>query len=92
MKKVTILSLVFVLISTAVSAQRPSNRYRRFNQITPLERFELRKDALRYKMAERRAHRDGFVTPPERRKLHKIKRHNRKDLFRFRHNNRRRVI
>jgi hypothetical protein len=100
MKKLVTLSLLVLLMSTAVSAQIRSDRFRRQRithgfsngQITRPERLELRKDQFRYRIAERKAHRDGRVTPLERRRLQAIKRDNRRELFRFKHNNRRRII
>jgi hypothetical protein len=101
MKKILTLSLALVLISAAVSAQRdPGDRIRKQRisnsfsngQLTRSERFELRKDATRYKLAQRNARRDGVVSPFERRRLHKIRSNGRRDVFRFRHNGRNRVI
>lgn len=101
MKRFLTLGFILVLLSVTASAQQgPGNRFRRqrmtngFNngQLTRPERFELRKDEFRYKTSQRRARRDGIVTPFERRRLHKIRQHGRRDQFRFRHNGRRRVI
>jgi hypothetical protein len=101
MKKLFTLGLILVLLSVTASAQRgQGDRFRRHRmtngfysgQLTRPERFELRKDQFRYKTSQRRARRDGIVTPFERRRLHKIKQHGRRDQFRFRHNGHRRVI
>jgi hypothetical protein len=102
MKKILILSLSLVLLSVAASAQQDNvgERFRRhrversFNnhQLTRSERHQLRRDHFRYKIAQHRARRDGFVGPIERRRLHKMRRHNRHEMFRFRHNRRHRVI
>ncbi len=101
MKKFLIFSLILLLFSVAAPAQRGSgDRFRRhpmtngFNngQLSRPERFQLRKDQFRYKIAQRRARRDGNITPFERRRLHRMKRHERIELYRFRHNSRRRVI
>ena len=101
MKKILSLGLILVLLSAAASAQvRPRDRFRgyriqrNFNSglLTRPERFELRKDAFRYQMLERKTRRDGIVTPFERRRLHRARRNTRVDLFRFRHNGRRRII
>lgn len=96
MKKIVMLSVLLVLLAAAASAQR-NVRVQRFNnslrrEITPLERFELRKDTHRYIMMQRRARRDGTITPFERYRIHKAKNHLRRDAYRFKHNNRRRVI
>lgn len=95
MKKIAACSLIFLLFSVAVSAQRgPLKSHRNCNhgQITRAERFDLRKDAFRLGMAERRVHRDGVVTPTERFKMNRAKRGLRREAFIYRHNDRRRVI
>ena len=97
MKKLFVLSLTLVLISFAASAQlRTGGRFQKRNlagrQITPVERLELRKDAMRYHVTKKRVNRDGIVTPMEHRRVRKAKCEMRRDAFRFRHNPRRRVI
>lgn len=101
MKKILVFSLVLVLISAAASAQvrvrvtspnvRPNIRLNN-NQITWGEKKELRKDAVRYRMIKRKVGRDGIITPIERRKLRRTKCDARRDLVRFKHNGRRRII
>jgi hypothetical protein len=95
------LGLTVLLISVASSAQiRPTDRFRSqrmesgFNrgQLTRCEKLELRKDQIRYQMSRRRATKDGIVTPMERRRLSKMRRNDRRELFYFSHNNRRRII
>jgi len=96
MKKIVGLSLVLLLLSVAASAQAGVRKQRSgrncTRQITVGERMELRKDALRYKMLQRRSQRDGVVTPIERRRVQKAKAETRRDAFRYRHNARRRLI
>jgi hypothetical protein len=100
MKKILSISLVLILLSAAASAQRSGDRIRRnyikqgfsSGQISRPERFELRKDAVRYKAAQHHARRDGVVTPLERRRIHKLRCETRRDAFRFKHNGRRRLI
>jgi hypothetical protein len=100
MKKILSIGFILMILAAAASAQRPGDNMRRqyirqgFNsgQITRGERFELRKDALRYKGAQRHARRDGIVTPLERRRIYKLKCETRRDAFRFKHNGRRRLI
>ena len=102
MKKILILSLSLVLLSAAGSAQQDDagDRFRRHRftngfhngQITRPERHQLRKDHFRYKMTQHRGRKAGFVGPIERRRLHKMRRHNRHEMFRFKHNRRHRVI
>ena len=100
MKKILSISFILILLSAAASAQRPGDNIRRHyvrqgfsnGQITRGERFELRKDAVRYKAAQLHARKDGIVTPLERRRIHKLKCETRRDAFRFKHNGRRRLI
>lgn len=105
MKKILAIGLVLTLVSFAASAQRIEDRGkryrmeqrfndRRFNdrQLTRPERFKLRNDNFRYRFQQRRAGRDGFVGPRERRRLMIMRQHNRREAFRFRHNRYRRVI
>ena len=96
MKKILVSSLFLVLISASALAQRTramsSNVRFNTNQLTWGEKKELRKDAVRYHAMKRKAGRDGRITPIERRKLRRAKCDNRRDLVRFKHNNRRRII
>lgn len=101
MKKVLLLSLILTLFAAAASAQRgPGYRTHRqwtvagFNsgQITRPERFELRKDLVRQRVIQHHARRDGIITPMEKRKIHKATCNTRRDLIRFRHNGRNRII
>ena len=101
MKKIIILSVAALFMSiTTTAQQRPGDRIQKLRiergfqkgEINRAERFHIRKDQLRYKIAQRRALRDGRITPMERRKLMMMKRHNRQDMFRFKHNRFRRVI
>jgi hypothetical protein len=101
MKKILVFSLILVLISAAASAQAgPGSRFgkqriqRGFSQgqFSRPEKMELRKDVFRNQILKRRAHRDGVITPIERRRIHRSKCDTRRDAFRFRHNGRRRLI
>ena len=95
MKKIIFLGLVLVLLSAMASAQQGSRdhfRRHRIAQINRPERFQLRKEQFRYKVAQHNAHRDGFVSPMEHRRLCKMRRHDRREVFLFRHNGRNRVI
>jgi hypothetical protein len=101
MKKIFFLGLILTFFSVAVSAQITEGqrfhhqREMRSSHRGELNRYELRRlhqDEFRYKMSRRRAHRDGIITPFERRRLNKMRRHERHELYRFRHNNHRRVI
>ena len=101
MKKILALSLAIVVFSVAASAQGgPESRFRKARlqrgftsgQINRPERRELGKDAFHYKMLQNNARRDGVITPFERRRLHRARCESRRDLFRFKHNGRRRLI
>lgn len=101
MKKILVLSLVLVFTVLTVSAQRgPGDRIRKYRthqgfrsgEITRLELMHLKKDAVRLHMVQRNARRDGIVTPAERVRIHRLKADARRDMFRFRHNGRHRVI
>ena len=100
MKKLLFATLVLALLAGTASAQTRSDRTRhqrelrssRHGQLTRYELRHLHRDGARYKLAKKRAHRDGRVTSGERRRLIAMKRDQRRDLFRFRHNNRRRLI
>ena len=99
MKKLIVLSVMMVVVAMTVSAQ-PAERIRRHSMrhefrtgnLTRPEANELRKDQLQYNTMQRKAKRDGIVTPHERRKLQRTKVHNRREAFRFKHNRQRRVI
>jgi hypothetical protein len=101
MKKILILGLSVVLFTAAASAQLgPRERVQNHRvtegfkngQITRPEKFQLQKDELRYKKERRHSRRDGFVSPRERRKLHNMRRHNRHETFRFKHNRHHRLF
>ncbi|HEV8283494.1 MAG TPA: hypothetical protein VGQ09_04250 [Chitinophagaceae bacterium] len=101
MKKIFFLGLILTLFAAAASAQQTNGNHFRHQRETrslhrgELNRYELRRlhqDNLRYKIARRRAHRDGIVTHFERRRLNKMRKHERRELYRLRHNNHHRVI
>ncbi len=100
MKQIFVLTLLLTAFTVVASAQGPRERLQRHRirdgfrsgELTRIERFDLRRDQFRYNMMERRAKRDGVVTPLERKKLNKRKRENRREEFRYRHNRQRRVI
>jgi hypothetical protein len=102
MKKMFILSLSLVLLSAAVSAQQANtgDRFRKNRitngvhnyQLTKPEMRQLHRDRTHYKIIHRRAHRDGVVRPIERRRLHHLRVHDRRQAFRFKHNRHHRVI
>jgi hypothetical protein len=94
MKRLFALSMIMLVLVAAVSAQGPGDRYRRHSvrsgirsgELSRMESLELRKNKIRINSLQRRAHRDGIVTPYERRKIYKAKANNRRETFRFKHN------
>jgi hypothetical protein len=87
MKRMFFLALILTLMTTAVTAQRISSDRR---QLTRPEVRHLRTDERKFRDAKRIARRDGVVTPTEKRRLRMIRKHERRDLYRFKHNKRRR--
>ena len=100
MKKIFVLGVIMTLFVGAASAQRISDPIHRqrvensFNtgQLTRPEVRRLHNDRVRYKDERRRAFRDGRLNPMEKRRLQHMRHHDRRDLYRFRHNGRRRAI
>lgn len=102
MKKILFLGFVLAAImSISASAQvSDGSRFRHHREMQAwhrgeLNRFEkrrLRHDEFRYRTARRRVHRDGFEGRHERRHLAMMRMHDRRELYRFSHNNRRRLI
>ncbi len=95
MKKAFSIGIILLLLSAAAMAQRgPGDRVIRHrvavnNRITPVERFQLHRDVVRFRTAERQARRDGVITPYERRRVKALKAKTRRDAYRFHHNRRR---
>lgn len=91
------MAVLFLLLAAGASAQRigagprPHAEFRH-KQVTPFERMQIRKDMYRNKRLQRKAQRDGIVTPREHRQIRRSKRDTRHDVFRYRHNPRRRLI
>ena len=97
----TLLTLGLILLfGAAAPAQTRGERIQRLvirdgirsGQLSRPEIRELRKNQVRYDLLQRRVHRDGRVTPLERKRLHRAKAQNRRELIRFKHNRQRRVI
>jgi len=99
MKKILLFTLVLTFISAVSFAQQTSDIRKHsvrqgYNKgdITRVERHELRKDAVKYRAVKHHARKDGKITPRERKRLHKMRKHTRHDAFRFKHNRHRRHI
>ena len=102
MKKILFLGLILTLVFT-VSASAQVSDGKRYNQQREtrsfqhgdMNRYESRRfhhDEFRNKMAHRRAYRDGRISSRERRHLNKMRRHERNEFHRFRHNRSHRPI
>jgi len=101
MKKLIILGLAFMMIGVAASAQsRKADRFRMFKihqgvrqgDLNRIETRKLYRDEFRYRIARKNAARDGYISPFERRRLMHMKKNERREYVRFRHNRFRRVI
>jgi hypothetical protein len=99
MKKLFLLGVIVTLLATSASAQRDGDRTQRQRiergsnnrQLTRPEKFRLQRDRAHIKIERHRALRDGRINHAERRRLHKMRRHERRETIRFRHNGRRRL-
>ncbi len=99
MKKILLLSAILALFVISASAQRGdrvrSHRVEKSfdrGQVTRGEKFRLHRNELRLKSMKRQSLRDGKITKGERRKISKMRKHNRASMFRAKHNGRKRVI
>lgn len=100
MKKIFFLGIAFALFTIAASAQqgRSAMQHQRIEhgfktgQLNRAERFRLQKNQHRYHQAQRKVLRDGRLAPFEKRRLYTMKRHNSREIFRYRHNGRGRII
>lgn len=96
MKRIFALSMLMLTLIVTASAQGSCDKYRRHSvrqgvrsgELTRFESMQLRKNHMRINSMERSAHRDGVVTPYERKKIYKAKAQNRKETYRFKHNRR----
>jgi hypothetical protein len=98
MKKILFLGFILTLIfSVSASAQiADGNKYRHDREtrsynhgdLNRSEAKRLHQDNFRYRMARRKAYRDGRLSRYERRHLNKMRRHERSELHRYRHNRR----
>lgn len=92
-KNYSILLLLFLILSAAANAQRRVYAYAdRDRAMTRFERLRLQRDVLHLRVTNRIATRDGIISPEERVRIHRAKAKTRRDAYRFRHNNRRRLI
>lgn len=61
----------------------------RTHNLTGAERMKMRHHSSQYQRAKHRAYRDGKISHREQRNLRKMKKHNRHDAYRYKHNDRR---
>lgn len=100
MKKILLLSLIVTLFAFNADAQRGGERFKRGQvnkafhdgKLTRGEKAKLHKNDREYMIAKRKAMRDGKITPREKQKLAKMRKHDRRDTIRYKHNGRKRVI
>ena len=96
MKKILFLGFIITLVFSVSASAQVTDGKRNLHQREAqtfrhgdLNRYESRHfhhDEFRYRMARRRAYYDGRISPYERRHLNKMRRHERHELYRFRHN------
>lgn len=99
MKKLFFLGVAFTLFTIAASAQQGRNaigqhrieRGFETGQLNRGEKFRLQRNDARFRHEKRHAFRDGRISPREKRRLHTMKRHDRRETFHFRHNSRNRM-
>ena len=102
MKKILFLGLILTLVFTvSASAQiTDGKRYQQQRETRSFQhedpnRYESRRlhhDEVRYKMARRRAYHDGRISSYERRYLNKMRKQQRHEFHRSRHNSYRHPI
>jgi hypothetical protein len=87
-----VLTLVFSVSASAQVTEGKRNHHQRevrsyrHGDLNRYESKRLHHDELRHKAARRRSFHDGRMSPYERRHLSKMRRHERRELHRFRHN------
>jgi hypothetical protein len=100
MKKLFLFGVILTLLAASASAQVTGDRIQRQRiergfdngQLTRPEKFRLEKDRFQIRNERHRASRDGRISSRERKRLHQMRRHERHEMFRFKHNGRRRAI
>ncbi|MBS1653377.1 MAG: hypothetical protein JSU05_00920 [Bacteroidetes bacterium] len=100
MKKLLFFSLVLGFLSVTASAQqtqgnklyrhRVANGYRS-GELTKPEMGRIAMTHHHVKAVERRAGRDGHIGPMERRHIHHLKKHESRQVYRYKHNGRKRL-
>lgn len=97
MKQILLLGLILTLFAAAATAQEHrTNRLRQQRKFQSFQRSEsnraefrrLHRNEVRYKLARKKAYRDGIITHAERRQLRKLREYQRRELHRHRHNRR----
>jgi hypothetical protein len=96
MKKLIVLAVAFTVFIASASAQSIRGGDRKYKtgngyhsrELTPGERYKLKKNDVRYHRTARKFKRDGRLSRTEKRKLYQMKRHDRHDTYRYKHNRR----
>lgn len=99
MKKLMLVGLMMGVFAFAADAQRgvryhkraEVNRAHAQGRLTQYEKMKLHQNDRQYHRAKRQALRDGRISPRERYTLHKMRQHDRRETFRFKHNARMRM-
>lgn len=99
MKKLMLVGLMMGVFAFAADAQRGVRYHKRADvnrshaqgQLTRYEKMKLHQNDRQYHRAKRQALRDGRISPRERYTLHKMRQHDRRETFRFKHNARMRM-
>ncbi|MFI5133387.1 MAG: hypothetical protein ACHQEB_03570 [Chitinophagales bacterium] len=98
MKKIFTLSLILALVTVAASAQQGRNdRIRKYRMEQGFnggrsarpERFQMRKEQFRNRIAQRKARGNRFAGPRVRRRIMMMRRHGRRQPGFYRNNGRR---
>ena len=100
MKKILVFGVVFTFLSAAAFAQpaktvRDKEHFQKGfhkSELTRTEKMKLKKHDIRYKKAFRKLARDGRLTHTEKKRLYALKKHDRRETFRYTHNKRKRAI
>lgn len=98
MKKLLLLGTVFALFTVAASAQQRQGFrddrgvHQRFDNgnLTRGEKAKMYNDHRKFDRTKKWYKRDGKLSRAEKRRLSKMKHHNRKQAYRYHHNDRRR--
>ena len=92
MKKAFPICFLLFLLAATASAQRNLGSVRLRADITRLQRTQLQRDLIRFRIVQRNVERDGIITSLEEKRLTRMKRKHRREALRVRHNHRKRPL